>query len=384
MPIQLPQHAAAAVQQLRRQQIPCWVTGSALRSSLLGCPAAEWELTAVCTPAQAAAALPGAAPAPDEADVLQQPGLRVVLCGADGSRTPEAALRGRLARQLLTVDAMAWDGQVVLDPHHGRYDLADRLLRCTGEPEAQFAHRPLQSLRLYRLAAELDFAIEPCTAAAALRAAAEPGRLTAPQVRAQLEAALMGARPSALWPLVACGALRPFGLWYAGLPAPEQNPLLPLDAVPAVPVLRWWALAKLCGCGLYRLQTALAQSERFARATNRLQAFYREGMPADRHALRRRLMEPLPGGDEAALLTFAAVDAAFDALPGLYAAVAARREPYRVEHLRITPAELLAEGVPAGKLAAVQRCLLQAVVDTPELNVWPVLAQMAKSLRRLV
>lgn len=54
------------------------------------------------------------------------------------------------------------------------------------------------------------------------------------------------------------------------------------------------------------------------------------------------------------------------------------------EQLRITDAELLAEGIPLKKLEDVRRCLLQAVNDSPELNVWPTLVEMARSLKDLV
>lgn len=50
--------------------------------------------------------------------------------------------------------------------------------------------------------------------------------------------------------------------------------------------------------------------------------------------------------------------------------------------LNITDAELLAEGVPVKKLADVRRCLEQAVADTPALNVWPTLAEMARALKK--
>ena len=96
------------------------------------------------------------------------------------------------------------------------------------------------------------------------------------------------------------------------------------------------------------------------------------------------LMGGEPFAFAAAAGALAAVEPAFAGLPALYRELCASGEPYRKEHLRITPAELLTEGVPARKISAVQQCLLKAVVDSPALNVWPTLAQMAKALVRFV
>ena len=386
MKILLPSAAAAVMQRLRQHQINTWVIGGAVRDSLLDRPVSGWDLTADCTLQQLVEALPDAKPVGGTYDTVCLHGIMIAPCRT-GSE--DGGLRADLARRDFTVNAMAWDGEVVTDPYHGRYDLLDRVLRCVGEPQQRFAEDALRILRLYRFAAVLDFIPEPATEAAALRMAGTVGWLGTQQVRAELEKALAGVRPSALWPLIATGGLRPFGLWaepevIRQAQAAGQNPLLPLDAVPAVLLLRWWVLAKLCGCGLYRLETALGLGRTFARDVNRLDGFYTAGMPADRQQLKQRLMNPLPVPDDALMLALAAADPAFEELPGLYAALAASREPYRVQHLRITPAELLTEGVPAKKIGAVQQCLLQAVVDSPELNVWPTLARMAQSLKKLV
>ena len=374
------------MQRLRQQQINVWVVGGAVRDSLLSRPVSGWDLTADCTPQQLAEALPDAKLIGGTYGAVCLHGIVIAPCRT-GSE--DGGLRADLARRDFTVNAMAWDGEMVTDPYHGRYDLLDRVLRCVGEPAQRFAEDALRILRLYRFAAVLDFTPEPAAEAAALRMAGTVGWVGARQVHTELEKALTGARPSALWPLIATGGLRPFGLWaepevIKQAQAAGQNPLAPLDAVPAVPLLRWWVLAKLCGCGLYRLETALGLSRTFARDANRLDGFYAAGMPADRQQLKQRLMNPPPVPDDALMLALAAVDPAFEELPGLYAALAASREPYRVQHLRITPAELLTEGVPAKKIGAVQQCLVQAVVDSPELNVWPTLARMAKSLKTLV
>lgn len=398
MQILLPQTVADAMAALQKRNINAWVIGGAVRDSLLQRPVHDWDLTVDCTPQQLADALPEAKPIGGQYGTVSWHGVEITPCRAEADYTDHrhpdlvtfgGGLRADLSRRDFTVNAMAWDGAVVTDPYHGRYDLVEKTLRCVGDPAQRFAEDALRILRLYRFAAQLNFAVEPATGAQALRLAPTLACVSAPRVRSELEKALVGPRPSALWPLVAADGLRPFGVWAApevlhGEQAAGGNPLLPLDEVPAVPLLRWWALARLCGCGLYQMETVLGLSKAFARDANRLDGLAAAGMPADRTALKHRLMDPPPADEEAVVLTLAAVEPAFEELPGLYAGLQASGEPYRKEQLRITPAELLTEGVPAKKIGAVQRCLLQAVIDTPELNVWPTLAQMAKGLKKLV
>lgn len=397
MQIVLPQPVTAAMEQLKQQGIPCWVVGGAVRDSLLQRPVHDWDLTVDCTPEQLAAALPGAAPIGGQYGTVSWHGVEITPCRAEAGysdrRHPDevtfgGGLRGDLSRRDFTINAMAWDGHVVTDPFRGRYDLADGVVRCVGEPEVRFAEDALRILRLYRFAGVLDFAVEPATGAAACRLAPTLACVSAPRVRAELEKALDGPRPSALWPLLQAGGLEHFGLYGAAEPGRENpaagNPLTPLDAVPANRLCRWWALIRLTHSDAYKAAKVFDFGRGFRRAYAWLDEACAAGMPADRHALKLLLMsgEPLPFGDAAA--TFAAVNPAFAGLPALYAELCASGEPYRKEHLRITPAELLTEGVPARRIGAVQQCLLKTVVDTPELNVWPTLAQLARSLARLV
>lgn len=70
-----------------------------------------------------------------------------------------------LARRDYTVNAIAWDVRAgeLSDPFDGRGDLTRRTLRAIAE--ANLVDDPLRLLRGYRLAAQLDFAIEPGTRA---------------------------------------------------------------------------------------------------------------------------------------------------------------------------------------------------------------------------
>lgn len=399
MEIVLPEMPARAMARLNGAGISAWVIGGAVRDSLLGRPVHDWDLTVDCTPEQLAAALPEAKPIGGEYGTVAWHGVEITPCRAEAGysdhRHPDrvtfgGGLRGDLSRRDFTVNAMAWDGRVVTDPYHGRYDLVSRVLRCVGDPAARFEEDALRILRLYRFAGTLDFSVEEETGRQALRLASGLSCISAQRVRGELEKALAGGRPSALWPLIRADGLAAFGIgWLPAYPQAEEgetreNPLLPLDAVPAVPLLRWWALLRLTGSDPRRVAKIFDFGRGFQRDYARLAGLFAMGMPADRHTLKLRLMEGVPFAMEDAALAFAALEPAFAGLPELYRQLTESGEPYRKEDLRITPAELLTEGVPARKIGAVQKCLLKAVVDSPELNVWPTLAQMAKALAKLM
>ena len=52
-----------------------------------------------------------------------------------------------------------------------------------------------------------------------------------------------------------------------------------------------------------------------------------------------------------------------------------------MRHLAVTPAELLASGVPAAKMNRVLRGLLDAVIKAPSVNTQPALMMLAGTLK---
>ena len=392
MELQIPEKPAAALAALHEAGISAWVVGGAVRDSLLGRPASDWDVTAAGTPEQLAAALPGAAAMGGVYGTITWHGVEITPCRAESGysdhRHPDsvqfgAALEDDLARRDFTVNAMASDGKTLVDPFGGLADLGARRLRCVGDPAARFAEDALRILRLYRFAGMLDFVPEAATQEKALQLAPTLRTISAPRVRGELNKALHGPRPSALAPLIAAGGLEAFAI-PAGALRDAPQALVPLDAVPQSILCRWWALLRLTGADAARAAAVFSFGRSFTRDYARLDELYAAGMPADAHALKRLLMDGLPFPFADAAETFAALSPAYAGLPALYAALRASGEPYLAAQLCITPAELLTEGVPAKKIGAVQKCLLRAVIDTPSLNVWPVMAQMARSLRDMV
>lgn len=177
----------------RQREVDAYVVGGTVRDWLLGQPSQDLDL------AVEGDALVLTRELADELDAayvpldIERETARAVLVGAglgarpgqDGTEFPTAApgpdhvyidvakLRGGtlstdLADRDFTVNAMAIDledavaGQLdIVDPFNGRNDLRAGRLRATSE--AALRDDPLRLLRALRLAAQLDFAIEPQT-----------------------------------------------------------------------------------------------------------------------------------------------------------------------------------------------------------------------------
>jgi tRNA nucleotidyltransferase (CCA-adding enzyme) len=191
-----------------------YVVGGSVRDELLGRPAVDWDLTTDARPDRLLAVFPGAVyenqfgtVAVREADAVHEvTTFRTDHDYADFRRPHHVEfgddVRLDLARRDFTVNAIAWGREAdapasaVVDPFDGVADVARRLLRAVGEPGARFGEDALRMVRAVRLAAVLDFSIEPATVAAIRDNAALAAHVSGERVSAELEKLLAAPRPS--------------------------------------------------------------------------------------------------------------------------------------------------------------------------------------------
>jgi poly(A) polymerase len=117
------------------------------------------------------------------------------------SRKPEVefgqSLEGDLARRDFTINAMALevveasDQPPLIDPFDGRTDLERRLVRAVGRPDERFSEDPLRLLRAVRFATQLGFALDPDTAAAIRKHAAELAWIPNERIQPELDRTLL-------------------------------------------------------------------------------------------------------------------------------------------------------------------------------------------------
>jgi len=108
------------------------------------------------------------------------------------SNSPEEdVLRRDFTINGLLLDPVAYDetgslDAAILDFVHGREDLAASIVRAIGSPDLRFTEDKLRMLRAVRFAARLEFALDPGTAAAIRKHAAEIHHVSAERVRDEL------------------------------------------------------------------------------------------------------------------------------------------------------------------------------------------------------
>lgn len=230
----------------------------------------------------------------------------------------------------------------------------------------------VEMLELLCRAAEGDGAAEAkleASCAGADRFSALPSR----RVRDAVQAALLARRPQAVYLPARAGCLGRFGL-------PGVRFELPLQALPAQMLLRWWGLIRACGGRPARVVRGFGFSPSFQRDLERLDELYFAPPPASLRELKQQLRQPLPQREEELFAAFAAVDPGFEPRCALLRQLRASGEPYTPEMLAIRPASLRALGLSGGSIAPVRELLLDAVIRAPELNRYETLARMAVEL----
>ena len=193
-----------------------YVVGGSLRDTLLGRTAKDWDLATSALPEVTAALFPAAvydnafgmvAVRTEDAEVDE---VEITTFRSDHDyadfRRPHRVEFGDsieldLARRDLTVNAIAWGAEPgeaphVVDPFDGRADLAVRTLRAVGDPGARFGEDALRMLRAVRLAATLDFTIEPATLDAIREHARLVTHLSGERVAQEMRLLLTTDRPS--------------------------------------------------------------------------------------------------------------------------------------------------------------------------------------------
>jgi tRNA nucleotidyltransferase (CCA-adding enzyme) len=191
-----------------------YAVGGCTRDVLLGREAADWDLTTSARPDELVALLPGAVyenrfgtvAVRREDDVYEITTFRSEHDYADFRRPHRVEfgddIVADLARRDFTVNAIAFGRRPsepadhVVDPFGGVEDVAHRRLRAVGDPDARFQEDALRMVRAVRLAATLDFTVEPATLTAIRANAGLVAHLSGERIGMELEKLLAAPRPS--------------------------------------------------------------------------------------------------------------------------------------------------------------------------------------------
>jgi len=219
--IEVPDAVRAVMDRLWSRGHAAYVVGGSVRDALLGRSAQDWDLATDARPDRLLAVFPSAVyenqfgtVAVREGDAIHEvTTFRTDHDYADFRRPHRVEfgddIRLDLARRDFTINAIAWgheadaDASALVDPFDGVADIERRLLRAVDEPGARFGEDALRMVRAVRLAAVLDFSIEPATLAAIRDNAGLAAHVSGERVSAELEKLLAAARPSTGFRLMA-------------------------------------------------------------------------------------------------------------------------------------------------------------------------------------
>jgi putative nucleotidyltransferase with HDIG domain len=229
--LEVPDSVRALMERLWAHGHAAYVVGGSVRDALLGRPAEDWDLATDARPDRLLAVFPGAVYENRFGTVAVREGgaehevttFRTDHEYADFRRPHRVEfgddVRLDLARRDFTVNAIAWGAEAgaaeaggaagvggtadrpaaepgVVDPFDGVADVEARVLRAVGEPAARFREDALRMVRAVRLAAVLEFEIDPPTLLAIRDNADLVAHVSGERVAAELQKLLSAARPS--------------------------------------------------------------------------------------------------------------------------------------------------------------------------------------------
>ena len=213
-PPRVPVEVLAILQTLWAAGHAAYVVGGGLRDTLLGRAVTDWDIATDARPERTLELFPGSHYGNRFGTVtigdVEATTFRRDHRYADHRRPDSVTftddLTQDLARRDFTVNAMGWgrpgdrggraDEPGWFDPHDGLRDLAARRLRAVGDPLERFDEDALRLLRAARLAAQLDFEIEPRTLAAMRRTAGLVRWVSSERVGAELRRMIAAEPPS--------------------------------------------------------------------------------------------------------------------------------------------------------------------------------------------
>lgn len=268
----LPPPVLEALDRLEAADFAAFAVGGCVRDDVLGIRPKEFDLCSAARPEQVRALFSDARVIDTGLKhgtvtvVLHGMPLEITTFRSDGTysdaRHPDAVrfsdtILEDLKRRDFTCNAMAYSPtRGLVDPHGGKADCLQKVIRAVGDPRKRFQEDALRILRAMRFAAVLGFQIDPATQRAMRDAAENTRLLSRERVAAEFDKLLVGARAAEVlraYPDIAAIAIPPLtGLMdtpeKAGVqPSEWDQALSVLQRTPKELPLRWAAL--LMGLG---------------------------------------------------------------------------------------------------------------------------------------
>lgn len=196
--LKLPPDAQGVIDSLKKKGYEASAVGGSVRDVLMDRETHGWDFTTNATPEQILEVFPDSfydnqfgtvgIKMPD--DIYEVTTYRSEE-GYEDHRHPDKITWGKtliedLSRRDFSINAIAYDGKTITDPHNGQADLKDKIIRAVGNAEERFKEDALRMMRAVRIASELGFMIEEETLVAIRNNAASLNQISAERIHDEL------------------------------------------------------------------------------------------------------------------------------------------------------------------------------------------------------
>lgn len=381
--MKLDPNAEKIIRRLEYAGYQAYAVGGCVRDALMGIEPEDWDITTSARPEEVKQLFSHTFDTGIEHGtvtvMMGKSGYEITTYRLDGEysdhRRPDhveytASLYEDVARRDFTINSMAYHpDRGLVDYFGGREDLRKKIIRCVGDPEKRFNEDALRMLRAVRFAGRLDFSIDPATCRAARKLAPTLLNVSRERVQEELTKMLTGSHPQKI------SMLKDLNLFDYLIPHPEDLSVVDMEApakVEPVKALRFAAFLYPGGPDKVRkVLKELKFDNDTIKAAVHWTAHLGDPIPRDPAAMRRTMLEVGKEAVPGLIQLFYAVgrisEKEKEDLDRLYRSQ--REAPISVRELAVGGDDLIAAGIPEGKLVGqVLTHLQQKVVADPSLN----------------
>ena len=196
----IPDTVLMISERLVKRGYQAFVVGGAIRDSLLGHQANDWDVATDAMPDT----IHNLFPEMTRFDLkhgtvtLVSKGSHFEITTFRGTGGFSSRIEEDLAHRDCTFNAMAYDisNKKIIDPFEGQRDIERKIVRAVLDPSERFHEDPLRMMRVIRLSVELGYTIEPATLIAIQPMAEAIDMVAKERVRDELLKVLLVRKPS--------------------------------------------------------------------------------------------------------------------------------------------------------------------------------------------
>ncbi|MCL5798169.1 MAG: HD domain-containing protein [Patescibacteria group bacterium] len=207
MKIALPKEVNTTLLILEKAGFQAYAVGGCVRDIILLKPTKDWDFTTDATPEEIIKLFPDSfydnkfgtvgvevktsnGKKLDTSDIYEITTFRSEM-GYSDHRHPDKIIWGKtleedLERRDFTINAMATNGEKIIDLYGGQKDISQKLIKAVGDANLRFTEDALRMMRAIRIATELQFLIEEKTFMAIKKNASLLAKISTERVRDEL------------------------------------------------------------------------------------------------------------------------------------------------------------------------------------------------------